>query len=144
MYVQEVKDRKAERLHVRISPELKKRFEEKVWKINQFLRKEDKQDLSSWLNRFIVQFVANCDRFGSKLSEKGIAEEKIMKDYRHILPLEQLLLFYDDFYQYSNNHPLENELVSVISRLDGDQTELASFWKLVEDVKRRKGVDGKD
>jgi hypothetical protein len=138
MYVQEFREKKAERLHVRICPELKKLFEEKVGIINQFLREGDQQDLSSWVNRFITQFVANCDQFGKKMEAKGVSQETLVKEFAHILSLEQLLLVYDNFYQYSANNPTENELIDVLHSLEGDKEKLHEFWAMVERIKRGK------
>jgi hypothetical protein len=137
VYVQEVNGKKADRLHLRIPPELKHRFEEKVNNINFYLKEEDRQDMSAWVNRFINHFITTCDEFGGRMEKNSIDHKEFQGEFSRLFSIEQFLLLYGDYCQNSHKTFFQEEINKLTSSEDEKREKLESFKRLVDRLKEK-------
>jgi len=135
VYVQETNGRKAERLHIRIAPELKKRFETHVKMVNHYLKEGEEQDMSAWTNRLITYFIACCDDFSARLKNNEIDLKEFREEFFSLLTIDQFMVLYWDFYRSSIRNHLAQELDKII---DSDEVTDIKFNKFRQIVARLK------
>ena len=145
MYVHKNGLKKSERLHVRTTPELKKRFEEKIKSVNFYLVEDQSMDMSGWINLLVDFFITGCDRFKEKIEANGIDADGFRQEYAHLLSLEQFLLLYWDFHKNALDRFMKSELIDAISIGEEKAEKMNKFVALVEKLKnKREGHEAKD
>lgn len=136
MYAQKYNCRKAERLHIRVCPELKKRFEDKVKSTNRFLLPEEQQDMSAWVNLLIGLFVACCDDFGGKLLKSRMDTKNLVREFSGLLTFEQFLFLYWHYYQSFISEEIGSEITGMFDSKGGRRKDLERFTALVESLRK--------